>query len=169
MGEANSAVRVIFLSTDQVLDGKGHLVDEAVQASPVNVYGQTKLDMENVVRDAFPQHAILRLSFIYGPTAEGAHATFLQFALDKVKSAKDFSVFTDQIRSAVYIGDVVEALKLAVSGRVTGLLNLGGPEPLSRFDFCKTVAESVGASVEMLKGSTYNLKVPSPADISMDT
>ena len=60
--------------------------------------------MEAVVREEFPQHAILRLSFVYGPKVEGAHATFLQFALDKLRAREEFSVFTDQIRSAVYIG-----------------------------------------------------------------
>merc|ERR1712176_642976 len=44
--EANPSVRFVFLSTDQVLNGKGHLVDENVEAKPINVYGQSKLDME---------------------------------------------------------------------------------------------------------------------------
>jgi dTDP-4-dehydrorhamnose reductase len=166
--EANPAVRFIFLSTDQVLNGQGHLVDEAVEANPINVYGQTKLEMEAAVREAFPQHTIVRLSFIYGPKVEGAHTTFLQFAMDKLKAGEEFSVFTDQIRSAVYVGDVVETLKLAVSGQATGLLNLGGPEALSRFDFCKIVAEHLGVTQSILKGGTYNLPVPSPSDISMD-
>eukprot|EP00929_Paragymnodinium_shiwhaense_P118768 TRINITY_DN90687_c0_g1_i1.p1 TRINITY_DN90687_c0_g1~~TRINITY_DN90687_c0_g1_i1.p1 ORF type:complete len:317 (-),score=52.79 TRINITY_DN90687_c0_g1_i1:117-995(-) len=166
--KVNDKMRFVFLSTDQVLDGKGHLVDESVDARPVNIYGQTKLDMEAAVRDAFSDHSILRLSFVYGPQVDGAHSTFLQFALDKLKAGAEFSVFTDQIRSCVYVDDVVETIKLAVLGKAAGTLNLGGPEALSRYDFCRTVAEHVGASREMLKGGTYSLPVPSPADISMN-
>merc|ERR1712031_102144 len=111
----------IFLSTDQVLDGKGHCVDEAVDAQPINVYGRTKLDMENAVKDAFANFVILRLSFVYGPGVQGAHTTFLQFAMEKLKAGAEFSVFTDQIRSCIFIDDVVDALRLAVRGEVSGL------------------------------------------------
>ncbi|CAE7337127.1 spsK [Symbiodinium natans] len=164
----NPATRFIFLSTDQVYDGKGHLVTEEEDGRPVNVYGKTKLEMESVVRDAFPSHAILRLSFVYGPTVEGAHSTFLQFALDKLRSGEPFDAFTDQIRSCIYIDDVVDALRMAVQGRLTGLVNLGGPEALSRLDFVRAVARHVGVEEERARGSTYCLPTPSPADISMN-
>lgn len=166
--DANPSVRFVFLSTDQVLDGKGHLVDEHVEAKPINVYGQHKLEMESVVREIFESHAILRLSFVYGPLVEGKHSTFLQFALGKLRTGEEFSVFVDQIRSAVYVDDVVDAVKIAVTGKASGLINMGGPEALSRVDFCKIVAEHLQMSPDVIKDGYYSLAVPSPSDISMN-
>ncbi|CAK8993395.1 unnamed protein product [Durusdinium trenchii] len=166
--EVNASVRFIFLSTDQVLDGKGHLVDEEADARPVNVYGRSKLEMEKVVKALFDNHAIFRLSFIFGPEVEGAHSTFLQFALEKLRQKKEFNAFADQIRSCIFIHDVVEALRLAVKGHIEGTVNLGGPEALSRLDFCRIVARHVGMAESIVQGSAYDLPTPSPADISMN-
>lgn len=168
------ARRFVFFSTDQVHDGRGHLVSEAVEAKPVNVYGQTKLAMERLVQQAFPgdRHAVLRLSFVYGPEVPGAHGTFLQFALGKLRAGAPFSAFTDQVRSAVYIEDVVEAVRLAVRGGLSGVVNVGGPQALSRYDFCRGTAEVCGFAPELVGGNS-SADVPglppSPADISMDT
>ncbi|CAJ1454208.1 unnamed protein product, partial [Effrenium voratum] len=149
--ELNPAVRFVFLSTDQVLDGKGHLVPESIEAHPINVYGKSKLKMEAVIKDIFAKHTIFRMSFVYGPEVEG----------------KEFDCFVDQIRSCIYIDDVVAALRLAVQGNIDGVVNLGGPEPLSRVEFCQRVARHVGVE-DIVKGTTYSLPTPSPADISMD-
>ena len=35
--------------------------------------------------------------FVYGPEVEGAHSTFLQFAMDKLRQNKEFEAFSDQI------------------------------------------------------------------------
>lgn len=169
----NPTVRFVLLSTDQVHDGLGHCVDEATPALPVNVYGRTKLAMEQLVEAKLPCSSILRLSFVYGPSVKGAHGTFLQFALEKLQSNAEFTAFIDQVRSAVYVGDVVEAVRLAVQGELEGCVNVGGPEALSRYDFCLTVAEQCRLPAGGLRGvpapSAGSGAVPSPADISMDT
>eukprot|EP00435_Cladocopium_sp_Y103_P058828 s113_g20.t2 len=153
--EVNENVRFIFLSTDQVHDGKGRLVGESGDVQPVNVYGKSKLEMETVVQQVFDRYAIFRMSFVFGPEMEGAHSTFLQFALDK-------------IRSCIYIDDVIDALRLAVKGHIEGIVNLGGPEALSRLDFCRIVAKHFGINESIVQGSLYHLPTPSPADISMN-
>ena len=34
--------------------------------------------------------------FVYGPVVAGAHSTFLQFALEKLRSGEPFDAFADQ-------------------------------------------------------------------------
>mmetsp|Transcript_93431 Transcript_93431/g.264529 ORF Transcript_93431/g.264529 Transcript_93431/m.264529 type:complete len:315 (+) Transcript_93431:19-963(+) len=170
---ASPAARFVLLSTDQVLGGSGHRVDEREPPSPVNAYGRSKAAMEGLVREAFPEprHAVLRLSFVYGPAVDGAHATFLQFALDRLRGDGPCDAFTDQIRSCVYIADVVDAVQYAVHGRLSGTVNVGGPEALSRYDFCRTVADSCELPADKIRGVLYASVAgmpPSPADISMD-
>lgn len=163
--------RLILTSTDQVLDGTGHCVPEEESPNPVNVYGRTKAALEDLVKELFPHYAILRLSFIYGPTVPGAHSTFLQFALDKLKAGAPFTAFSDQVRSSVYIVDVVEAVRRAAMGECAGVVNVGGPEPLSRYDFCRIVGEVCGMSTEQMGQERYadlSGMIPSPPDISMN-
>eukprot|EP00434_Breviolum_minutum_P029258 symbB.v1.2.025878.t3/scaffold2545.1/size76554/1 len=166
--ELNPATRFIFLSTDQVHDGKGRMVDESTDPRPMNVYGKSKMEMETVVKEVFDNYAIFRLSFVFGPEVEGAHSTFLQFAMDKLRQKKQFDAFSDQIRSCIYIDDVIEALRLSVKGHIEGTVNLGGPEPLSRLDFCRIVAKHFKIDESICQGALYHLPTPSPADISMN-
>ena len=77
---------LVHLSTDMVYganDAAPHW--EEAKCRPVNVYGQTKLESEELVRQEWPHHVILRASAIYGPHPVGRACTkssggsFLQF------------------------------------------------------------------------------------------
>ena len=39
--------------------------------------------------------------FVYGPEVDGAHSTFLQFALDKLRQGLEFKAFADQTLRAL--------------------------------------------------------------------
>ena len=58
---------LIHVSTDYVFDGtKGEPYVESDQPHPLNVYGRTKLEGEQLVRDINPKHYILRTAALYG-------------------------------------------------------------------------------------------------------
>ena len=175
LSEKAPTARLIMLSTDQVYDGLSHMVSEhQVNPAPVNAYGRSKLACEGLVPDA----VILRLSYVYGPPVVGAHATFLQFAEQKLRSPDQFDVFVDEVRNPIYIKDVVDAIAGIVSRPdfPGGVYHLGGPEALGRDVFVSIVAEHLGVSAEhMLRTeratctAPWALKVRSPLDISMSS
>ena len=39
---------------------------------------------------------VIGMRFVFGPEVEGAHSTFLQFAMDKLRQKKQFDAFSDQ-------------------------------------------------------------------------
>lgn len=118
---------------------------------------------------------VLRLSFVYGPKISGAHATFLQFAEEKLAGGEEFDVFFDEVRSPVYLGDVVASiLRLLEPDAPSGTFHLGGPAALSREDFVRKVAEHRGVSCAAMRSvaratctQPWALAVQSPLDISM--
>jgi len=132
---ANSSPGALFvhISTDQVYDGSKPLwrEEEAGSGSQANAYGLSKAAAETSVRAAWPRHAILRSSIIYGPPppyAPVARALFLQW-LDSSLSSGPVQLFEDEWRSPIFVLDLVAlCLRLLGAELAQGdrTLNAGG-------------------------------------------
>ena len=70
---------LVHLSTDMVYGANTSAPhNESAECQPVNVYGETKLEAEALIRDHWPRHIILRPSAIYGPSPSGRPCTKLK-------------------------------------------------------------------------------------------
>jgi dTDP-4-dehydrorhamnose reductase len=181
---------LLHVSTDQVYDGSRACSTEADAegCTQANAYGVSKAAAETAVRAAWPRHAILRSSIIYGPPppfAPVARALFLQW-LDGALAAGPVELFEDEWRSPIFVFDLVAIiLGLAaaasepgafsaaqpVAASLRSTLNCGGPERLSRADMGDAVAVVRAYPRERVLRvpSASVVRTPaSPADISMD-
>jgi dTDP-4-dehydrorhamnose reductase len=125
---ALQGVPIIALSTDQVYDGSisiddaeqgvhgYYLEDDVVDAQhhpPKNVYGKSKLKMEQYLQEhhAGP-YVALRSSIILGPKApidpDGAHDTFLHFV--QSRSNQETTYFDNEYRTVVSVQLVVATI-----------------------------------------------------------
>ena len=76
---ARREIGFVTFSTDYVFDGEkptGYV--ESDQPNPLNVYGATKLEGEQLALDAHPEALIVRTSWLLSPT----HRNFLTTMLD---------------------------------------------------------------------------------------
>jgi dTDP-4-dehydrorhamnose reductase len=84
---------LIHFSTDYVFDGSGERAwVEADATGPVNVYGETKLKGEELIRRSGCRHLIFRTSWVYASRGKNFLRTMLRLAADKDK----LSVVGDQ-------------------------------------------------------------------------
>ena len=175
---------IIALSTDQVYCGAKAPYSENSEPGPVNVYAQSKLEMEQLLigdKERLKPAVCLRSSIILGPLAPygQAHSTFLHFCQSRDKRETTF--FTDEIRSVISVKDVVAVLlhfyscvKSAKEFKST-VFNMGGPSPVSRMDMAVAVAKGCGFSydvfiaAEKAKRERGVDEVLSPLDISMNS
>ncbi|KAH0980321.1 hypothetical protein GBA52_007498 [Prunus armeniaca] len=175
--ESNSLL--IHLSTDQVYEGVKSFYKEDDETVPVNVYGKSKVAAEQFISEKCSNFAILRSSIIFGPQTVSPVPKSLPIQwIDGVLSKGNTSeFFHDEFRCPVYVKDVVAAI-LALSKRWISdgkqtklLLNVGGPDRVSRLQMAETVADIRGYNPSLIKSvsaSTVDRGVKSPADISMD-
>lgn len=99
--------RMIHLSTDYVFDGtKGTPYLEDDEVNPINVYGISKLNGENAVKNSGASHIILRTSWLYGKNGKNFVNTMLKLA-DRQKTIE---VVNDQQGSPTYTKDVAYAI-----------------------------------------------------------
>lgn len=101
----NSA-RLIHLSTDYVFDGTQHCpYIEEDEPNPSSVYGQTKLEGENLA--LFYEHAlVIRTSWLYSEYGKN----FVKTMLSLSESRNALNVVFDQIGTPTFAGDLAEAI-----------------------------------------------------------
>ncbi|MBA0617330.1 hypothetical protein Godav_026788 [Gossypium davidsonii] len=170
---------LIHISTDQVYEGVKSFYKEEDEALPVNVYGKSKVAAEQFISEKWSNFAILRSSIIFGPQTVSPVPKSLPIQwIDGVLSKGDkVEFFYDEYRCPVYVKDVVAIIRtlidkwLSEGKKMQLLLNVGGPDRVSRVQMAEAVAQIRGYDSSLIKpvsASSVDRGVKSPADISMD-
>jgi dTDP-4-dehydrorhamnose reductase len=111
---AANAIPIIHLSTDYVFDGtKDSPYVEDDPTTPINVYGQTKLEGEQRVANACDRHLILRTAWVHSPWG----ANFVKTMLRLAATWPTIGVVDDQQGSPTYAPHLA-AIVLAIAARV---------------------------------------------------
>ena len=85
---------LVHYSTDYVFDGSGtHARTEEAPTGPLSVYGRTKLEGEQQVRESGARHLILRTSWVYAARGGNFAKTMLRLAAER----ESLNVISDQI------------------------------------------------------------------------
>ena len=75
---------LVHYSTDYVFDGSGSRPwTEADTPAPLSVYGQTKLEGEQLIQAACPNHLVLRTSWVYAARGGNFAKTMLRLAQER--------------------------------------------------------------------------------------
>ncbi len=165
-----SGTRLIFISTDNVFDGQRGNYKETDPPNPVNYYGLTKFRAEEAIMDLCDNYVIARVALIYGfPHLQGN--SFLVQVLRNVKSSTPIKGFTDQFRSPIYVVNLAEILLELTKTTWQGILHLGSPDRISRYDFIKLffqIHKIENIPVIPVRMQDVQLKASRPSDLTLN-
>ncbi len=138
-----SGARIVFLSSDQVFDGRCGGYVESDPPNPIHVYGRTKLAAEQAIAEAGPSATVLRLSIVFGPSPQGNRSCSEQI-LRALERGSRPRLFDDEFRTPIFAADIGSAISELVLRQDVGLLHLGGPDRVSRYELGVAVAKAFG-------------------------
>ena len=99
--------KLIYISTDYVFPGTGEeAYAEDSPTSPVNVYGASKLEGEEAVRELMTKYFIVRISWVFGYNGRNFIRTMLKLS----ESHDKLTVVDDQVGSPTYTRDLAVLL-----------------------------------------------------------
>jgi len=163
---------LVHLSTDFIFNGeKGGVYTEDDTPDPVNFYGQTKLQSEEIVRASGVRHTILRTILVYGSVDRKDRSNIVLWVKQSLEQGKDINVVTDQLRMPTFAEDLAEACWLAVSRPAYGVYNVSSAELMSIYEIALAVAEAYGLDTSLIHPvKTAELKLPAdrPASTGFD-
>jgi dTDP-4-dehydrorhamnose reductase len=166
---ADAGARILYTSTDLVFDGSRGTYGERDQAVPLSVYGRSKLAGEPAVLAA-STGVVARVSLMFGPTLIDRPYFFDQ-QLQKMRAGQQVGWFEDEWRSPLALAAAAKALLALVSSDFTGLIHIGGPERLSRYDMGRRLAAAYGLAASLVQPIPQS-SVPAPErrprDVSLD-
>lgn len=103
-----AGARLLQISTDYVFSGEASApYDEDAEAAPISWYGETKLEGERLVTSAGGHHAVVRVSWVFGPDRD----SFIDKALQTSLRGEPVRAVDDKWSSPTYTLDISEALR----------------------------------------------------------
>jgi len=132
---------IIQLSTDYVFDGKTGQYSENSSVNPINVYGRTKLEAENFLKENSKDSLIIRTNVLYDYMSESP-ASFLNWVVKSLQDDKKINVVDDQWNNPTWTHSIAVAIDKAIEFELNGLIHWGDNDYLSRFDFAIKIAET---------------------------
>jgi dTDP-4-dehydrorhamnose reductase len=139
---------VAFISSDSIFDGKKtNPYVETDAANPVNVYGRTKVQGEEIV-GTLPAHWIVRVPVLFGP----GKVKFVEKGLIKLLKGEEYVVASDQVASAAYTLDAARTMMELIEARRYGVFHVANAGQCSRFELARRAAELAGLNSALVIG-----------------
>jgi dTDP-4-dehydrorhamnose reductase len=140
---------LIYISTDYVFNGEKGMYREDDKPDPIQHYGVTKLQAEQVVKGALDEYFIARPSVIYGSTPAAGKVNFALWLIETLRKGEHVKIVTDQYT-----------------------YHLCGATKVSRFEFAQQIAEAFGLDknlIDPVLSSQFKWPAKRPMDSSLDT
>lgn len=145
--------KMVYISTDYVFDGQGEQpwLPDCKDFSPLNVYGQTKLEGEMAVSSILDKYFIVRIAWVFGVNGKN----FIKTMLNVGKTHDTLKVVNDQIGTPTYTLDLARLLIDMVETEKYGYYhatNEGGY--ISWYEFACEIFRQAGYSTKVLPVTT---------------
>ncbi len=145
--------KMVYISTDYVFDGQGEQpwLPDCKEFSPLNVYGQTKLEGEMAVSSILDKYFIVRIAWVFGVNGKN----FIKTMLNVGKTHDTLIVVNDQIGTPTYTLDLARLLIDMVETEKYGYYhatNEGGY--ISWYEFACEIFRQAGYSTKVLPVTT---------------
>jgi dTDP-4-dehydrorhamnose reductase len=143
----------ILVSTDFVFDGVKGMYAETDEPSPVNFYGRTKLDAEEIIKEYEYDWAIVRTVLVYGAPRAGRE-NILTVVKSKLEKGEEYSVVDDQVRTPTYVEDLATGIVSIIEKRHTGFFHISGEEVLTPYQMAIRTADLLGLNRSLIRKVT---------------
>ncbi|MDD2896228.1 MAG: dTDP-4-dehydrorhamnose reductase [Aliarcobacter sp.] len=154
-------IKLIHVSTDYVFDGRNFKpYIEEFQTNPQGVYGKTKLDGENEMRDINPKNSIIiRTSWVYSSFGNNFVKTMLRLGKEK----ESLGVIFDQVGTPTYAKDLAKTILdilPKINNEKVEIYNYTNEGVLSWYDFAKEIMKMAKLNCKINPIETFQYPTP---------
>ena len=158
--------RMVYVSTDYVFDGTNDKpYREFDQTNPQSVYGLTKWQGEEIVRQILGRHYIVRTAWLYG-----VGHNFVRTMLSLAEKNDTLRVVNDQIGTPTYTVDLANAIFRLLGSDAYGTYHASCQGQCSWYDFACEIFRLAGKDITVVPVTTEEFPRPAkrPAHSVLD-
>jgi len=141
----------IYVSTDFIFSGETGPLDESAVPSPVNFYGQTKLEAEQYVMNHSTKWAIARTVLVYGIANDLSRSNIILWVKSSLEAGKEIQVVDDQYRTPTLAEDLATGCILIAERLAKGIFHISGSDFLTPFQMASMTAEYFSLNKDLIK------------------
>lgn len=156
--------RLVYLSTDYIFNGEDGPYGESDSPSPINVYGRTKAEAENIARSVLKDSLIVRTSQLYGYDCQKKN--FAVKVILSLSNNKDVHAADDFYSTPTYTRTLSEFIIGLIEKRSSGVFNIAGKDFLDRYSYVSKISDVFGLNKSYIKKTKLKdlrLKAKRPA------
>lgn len=169
---------VVYISSNAVYAGDDPPYDSLSERDPVNHYGFTKVQAENLVREYDGRWNIVRPIMLFGYPRRGGRGNWVTRIEEFLGAGMPLSVVDDTVTQPTYAEDCARFVWWIVDNAMGGdgycgnhSFNYGGYDRLSLYDFAREVCRVWGYDESLLEpvpSSCFPDLAPRPVDTTYD-
>lgn len=152
----NAKVPMVYLSTDAVFDGrkKNRPYSEEDSINPVNFYGKSKSEGENLVLNTSNKNLVIRLISVYTAKYD-RKIDFVRRTLANLSEGRVVEGINDQFSNPTFTDEFVRVLDVVLEKGTNGILHIGSSDYVSNFNFVSEVTRTFGYKKELVKEVSF--------------
>lgn len=168
--------KLVYVSTDYIFDGESGPYEENSNPNPINTYGRTKLEAENIVRAELKDYLIVRTCQLYGvaertPYHKGAghgsgpSSNFAIKIIHNMRSGKKVYAADDLYSTPTYSGSLSDIIIKLIEKKAAGIYHGAGSEFINRYDYVNKIADIFSLDknlIQRVKLDSLKLKAERP-------
>jgi len=159
---------LLHLSTDFIFDGSHGPLREEESPRPVNYYGETKLEAEDLIINSELNWALARTVLVYGVVSDMSRSNIILWVRDSLNEGKTIRVVDDQWRTPTLAEDLADGCYRIVSQKATGIFNISGKDYLTPYQMAIYTADYFGLDKGLIE-KTDSTEFKQPAARPMKT
>jgi dTDP-4-dehydrorhamnose reductase len=182
-----AAIRVgaqtVFISTDWIMDGTGHLEPETNNGNPLNYYGYLKALSEQVIRDLAPSTgAICRIAGVMGAhraadqsprSQDVGFGYFVDSLVRTLRAGEPFLIysgdFVNKVTTPSLAAEIGAQIERVISRKAVGTFHLVGDDAIGRFELGLLVCDVFSLDSGLLREGEPPVDERFPAPIPVDS
>ncbi|MDP6155434.1 MAG: SDR family oxidoreductase [Candidatus Thermoplasmatota archaeon] len=156
------AIPLIYISTDYIFDGMKGNYRENDSPNPLNTYGRTKLEGEQIIKEMKGgEWAVIRTSFLFN--ASSPNYDFISYVFHGLKENKKIKYDDFRLTKPTNCRCLGPPIERIISRGLRGVYHICGRDTLSPYDLARNCAVLSGfdpASIAIRKGRRSGARRP---------
>ncbi|MFA5339143.1 MAG: NAD(P)-dependent oxidoreductase [Candidatus Omnitrophota bacterium] len=169
---AEYGAEMVFVSTNAVFDGKSAPYSEDDKPSPINKYGEMKLEGEKIVRESGLKFLIVRPILMYGWNNKNERSNPVTWLIQKLGRGEGVKMVNDVFENPLLNTSCAEIIWALIRSGKEGPYHIAGKDVLNRYEFALLVADIFGLSralISPVSSAAFKDLAPRPSNTSYNT